>query len=105
MKDDYVSFEVCYWRKWWGLRNAFTGYLIGKYKFAEEPYEYVLDREDIMTLRDMLEDYSEETWDNDYWDYNDCTDTIKRQLAALKTLMREMTNFDECVSVVFYDSY
>lgn len=104
-KSNELVFDVLYWRKWWGMRNAFMCHLESKYDY--DLGRYPLDVDDVAELIFILENYTDEAhWDNDYWDYEDNIEKIRSDIAALKEIRTFMKiHSDTPVRFDFYDSY
>jgi len=104
-QSNELVFDVLYWRKWWGMRNAFTSHLISKYGYDLGRYQ--LDTDDVTELIFIFDNYTDKDhWDNDYWEYEDNVDKIKHDIEILKEIrffMRE--HHDAPVRFEFYDSY
>ena len=104
LKDD---FEVCYWRKCYGLRNDILC-IIGKRWYPDE-YEFKLTKNDIDNIIKLLGSYNEETWVDSIWEWTSDEDGwsysehIKRDIEDLKILRELMDKHD--LEVYFYDSY
>lgn len=118
-EEPCLNCELVYWRKWWGPRDEVMRVFRSKYNFEDEPYTINLDREDLQSIIEVLQDFnSAENWTDDggspVWAYEE--DGIKEQIDAdiqtlkdlrrfMKTdLYKEMTERDE-IEVYFYDSY
>ena len=114
-----LNCEMVYWRKWWGPRNETMEVLRNKYDFEDEPYKIILDREDIQSIIEVLEDFNNaDYWDNNdaspIWDYEEhgIKEQIDKDIQTLKDLRRfmktdiykQMAEHDE-IEVYFYDSY
>lgn len=110
-EDHSISFDIFYWRKWWNFRNYFINYLESKYKDISfnEGGKCILDKEDVIELYDYFDELDEECWDEEYWEWEDCADIVKRDKRALKDLRRIMRYIDKIpyatVTVEFIDSF
>lgn len=105
---NYLTDEVCYWRKWWGFRNDVVHYLCNKYDTDRETYEWELDKEDVLEIIDILKSWdNKEKWTMEsrsvwHWDYDHVSNQIHHHITSLRKMLREVTNDD---IVEFYDSY
>lgn len=101
------DFEICYWRKCYGLRNDILC-IIGKRWYPDE-YEFKLTKNDIDNIIKLLGSYNEETWEDSIWEWTSDEDGwsysehIKRDIENLKLLRQLMDKYD--LEVYFYDSY
>ena len=102
-KDDN-DYDLCYWRKCWGIRNA----IIRKFHFSDDGGEYKLDLEDIPVIIRILEGFcNSDTWENEgdsIWEYNDYIDNLITQIVNLKLFYKYWKNHPD-LEVLFYDSY
>ena len=103
-KELKYDFEVCYWRKCWGLRNDVL-YLLGQ-RFVDK-YEFDLSKSDVENIIKLLESYDAESWSCSIWDWNNeeypYSEKIQRDIENLKILRELMNKYD--LEVYFYDSY
>lgn len=107
---DWSNFprDVIYWRKWWGIRNNFVGYLKAKYKTYDEEYHWPLDADDIITLKQLLKNYLKPNapcistlWSNDELEHQ-----IKNDIVVCDILIKLFEDGRLYESdVIFYDSY
>ena len=105
-KNDYVDneVEICYWRKCWGLRNAFihTNFLV------EDPdtCEYRLSIKEVDYLRALIVTYLKhpEEWDNSIWSFDEIKHSLYDQRWNLFLLHFWMKKHPDA-EVIFYDSY
>ena len=104
-ESNELVFDVLYWRKWWGMRNAFMNHLESKYGYDLGRYQ--LDTDDVTELIFIFDKYTDKDhWDNDYWEYEDNIEKIRHDIEMLKEIrffMRE--HHDTPVRFEFYDSY
>lgn len=99
-KEHKYNFEICYWRKCWGLRNDIL-YLIGHR--WDEGYEFKLNIDDIDNIIALLKAYNSETWENSIWSWDEYEKYNKQYIKNLKELKNLMKKYD--LEVYFYDSY
>lgn len=103
-KELKYDFEVCYWRKCWGLRNDVL-YLLGQ-RFVDK-YEFDLSKSDVENIIKLLESYDAESWSGSIWDWDNeeypYSEKIQRDIENLKILRELMDKYD--LEVYFYDSY
>ena len=96
--------EVCYWRKCWGLRNAFIHTLF----LASDPdeWEFKLSINDVDFLRDLIKGYilNPDSWNDSIWEFSEVKHSLKRQWWRL-TVLRYWMKFHPDKEVYFYDSY
>ena len=102
-KDDN-DYDLCYWRKCWGIRNA----IIKKFHFPETCGEYKLDLEDIPVIIKILEGFCNsnnwEEYGDSIWEYDDYIHTLIEQIVNLKIFYKYWKKHPE-IEVYFYDSY
>lgn len=102
--DDPDEHEVCYWRKFWGLRNT----VVTEFHQESECADIKLDAEGIGRLRCILEEFLDREFYEDnadsIWDYEEyllhniyCCEN----LTWLQNFLEEHPD-EECY---FYDSY
>jgi hypothetical protein len=107
-KELKYDFEICYWRKCWGLRNDIL-FLIRKRWSPEEEYEFALTKNDVDNIIKLLESYNEDTWEDSIWEWTSEEDGwsysehIKQDIESLKLLRQLMDRYE--LEVYFYDSY
>lgn len=107
-KELEYDFEICYWRKCWGLRNDIL-FLIGKRWVPEEEYKFVITKSDVDNIIKLLASYNEDTWEDSIWEWTSEEDGwsysehIKQDIESLKLLRQLMDKYE--LEVYFYDSY
>ena len=103
-RTDHQEHDLCYWRKFWGFRNA----VVTEFCQESECADIQLDAEKVGKLRCILEEFLDREFYEDngesIWDYEDyllhnihCCEN----LAWLQNFLEEHPN-EECY---FYDSY
>lgn len=102
--SDPDEHEVCYWRKFWGLRNT----IVTEFHQTEECADVPLDAERVGRLRCILEEFLDrdfyEQYGDSIWDYEEyLIHNIEccENLAWLQNFLEEHPD-EECY---FYDSY
>lgn len=108
--DGMQNYEILYWRKCWGIRNAIIDYLITKH-----PMAYTIDNSDFsLNLADLGGIYgilcifnNEEYWKENadsIWEWKEFEAQLKTQLSNMRWLISyAMRNPD--ADIYFYDSY
>ena len=71
------DYEVCYWRKCWGIRNDIIDYLRNTYELQEELYEYELTLADLQAIYDILLSWYNKSKVDDKIDTNEVQEAIK----------------------------
>jgi hypothetical protein len=96
--------EICYWRKYWGLRNWFLKEAFPN-EFHNKSY-YKLDVEKVRILKRIIIYYLQhpEDWDNRYWEYKHAKHILYNQRWNLFLLIFWMLKHPDA-EVIFYDSY
>ena len=97
------TFEIAYWRKCWGIRQAIADVLHSDAEYVDAD----IDREDIPALIEALvpflgKDYWDENADS-IWEYDEQVANTRKVLINLFWLYTYMADHD--VEVHFYDSY
>ena len=99
------SYEVCYWRKCWNIRNCILEVVGGRFA-PEEQWRFPLTVEHIEDIIVILKSLNEENWDSFghcIWEWSEMRWTIREQIRNLTYLRRMMARYD--LNVYFYDSY
>ena len=102
---DYDYVDICYWRKWWGMRNKFLRAAYPNYKC--DNCEFDMGTREIRIMRSILIDYlvHPSHWDNDYWEYDKYTRKgLIGQIWSLYLLEFWYKRHPD-VKIIFYDSY
>ena len=98
------KYEICYWRKCWGIRNA----IMKKFHFEDGEYEFKLDKEDIpVIIKILLHFCNNDVWEdegNPIWSYDEIIETNINYIVALKQLIKYWDKHPD-LEVYFYDSY
>ena len=101
---DKQEFDICYWRKFWGLRNT----VVTEFHQTEECADIPLNAEGVGKLRCILEEFLDREFyeqnGDSIWDYEDyLLHNIQccENLTWLQNFLEEHPN-EECY---FYDSY
>lgn len=107
MKQDifhHVShtYEICYWRKCWQIRNAIFNIINPA---ADNDTETDCTVEDIVAIRKMLKTWNKKSWEatDPYWEWEDMKPVLKRQIRDLGKLIKAMKRYP--LRVYFYDSW
>lgn len=101
------EFEVCYWRKCWGIRREILKIVNPT---ANSGYDFIIDLEDIPAILRVMAKYL----DNEYWDL--CADSIWEYKEYIQHMIQQYINLkwlegywkdhpDDDIEVRFYDSY
>ena len=105
-EQDYNNgVEICYWRKWWGLRNQF---LCGAFpNYNSNQYEFRLTEKNVAYMWSIVNNYLKYPgdWDNEYWEYDRHIRQILYEQKWNLTLLRWWMQRHPDVEVIFYDSY
>lgn len=109
-KEDDNSFQICYMRKWWGVRNDMVRYLSTKYHNDNNAYEWILDEDDLNAFIDIYLSWNKEQWDEYgssiwYWDEDDIQSQIIEHIKKIRWVLKEITKHPGEITCVFYDSY
>ncbi len=102
---DYLKNEVdiCYWRKWWGLRNNIIRIL----HMDDETYERKLTRAEVGKISKLLYYFltrDVEGLNHEYWD-NEVTRKVAIESIWNLFWLRIYMRFHPKAEVYFYDSY
>lgn len=120
--ENEIEIEVCYWRKFWGLRNEYLYMNLLK----DEDYYYYNTIEQIKAVYSALKKYTDKNYwydnENNYiWDYYEYLPIIYENLGNLKMVENLVREFlrngfklrssedeyseDTDIEVYMYDSY
>lgn len=108
---DYDAYEICYWRKCWGIRDAILKVLDPKgIKQKEMEGYYDVEAEDIPALiKAMKPFFSKEYWDEhagSIWEFEEIFESQVRHIVDLQKLKEFLeTHKDQVIKCYFYDSY
>lgn len=117
---DYVDFyydsfeneyEVCYWRKCWGLRGHIFDIIdnAAKVEVDSGQYGYELIRADLVQIQQMLIDYLRypDRWDEEknYWDFDNVKEGLTQNIVNLGWMIDYMRLESPMAFVYFMDSY
>lgn len=107
-KNDTL-WDVCYWRKCWGLRDRILEVLKNKGSDDFEQYEFELMPDNLRAIRDILIDYLTRPflWDNEnrsIWDFKNMIDHLAQDVVNISWLINVL-ECDHKASAFFYDSY
>lgn len=95
------SWEVCYWRKCWNVRNDIFSVLACPRENNDGQYPVQLEHID--QIIDVLKSYNEDNWELSIWEFEEMKPHLKEQAKNLKKLKKLMEIYP--LSVYFYDSY
>lgn len=105
-REDPWKWEVCYWRKCWGIRSMILGNLF--VSTDAESYEYELEAKELENIaRDLAPFLDREYYEanaQSIWDYDEMRDHIIQDIINLRWLAWYMKQHPD-VKVRFYDSY
>ena len=103
---DYIKgeVEICYWRKCWGLRNAFL-----HHRFLNsdpDQWQFKLSVDDVDYLRALIVTYLKhpKDWDDSIWEFSEIKHNLRAQRWNLLLLHFWMKKHQD-KEVIFYDSY
>ena len=103
------DYEVCYWRKCWGIRNDIIGYLLETHKKQEDLYEYELTLEDLQAIYNILLSwYNKKKWKTygrSIWDWKTIKEQLRYDCNRLAYLIAKKEVYGDDLPVYFYDSY
>ena len=104
---DNLHYEVAYWRKCWGIRNAIIDTVLPE-PDTYDSYDIVLDEFDMKAIIKELKKFTKEAyWDryaDSIWEYKEFVNNQRKIIRNLKFVYWYM-KFDPQVHVYFYDSY
>ena len=104
-----LDYEVCYWRKCWGIRNDIISYLHNTHEIQEDLYEYELTLEDLQAIYDILLSwYNKKKWNESgrsIWDWKTIKEQLRYDCNRLAYLIAKKEVYGDDLPVYFYDSY
>lgn len=105
------EYEVCYWRKCWGVRNKIITEVFNEETYPDK-YEFEVMPDDVLKIIKVLKYYdNEKNWNDDnstiwYYKEDEIHKQIKYNLKKLKRLYRFLKKYlNEDIHCYFYDSY
>lgn len=105
------EYEVCYWRKCWGVRNKIITKVFKRERFSDE-YTFEIVPDDVIKIIKILKYYdNKKNWDRDnstIWWYKEdkIHKQIRRQIKCLRKLYSFLRKYHKKdVVCYFYDSY
>lgn len=106
LEDEY---EICYWRKCWGLRNRILNIISNAVGKDGEKCGYELIRADLVQIQQMLIDYLRypNRWDeeNNFWSFDDIKQDLMQNIINLGWMIDYMRLESPMAFVYFMDSY
>lgn len=112
MDEKTEELDLCYWRKYWSLRNEIVQRIhLYKPGDVEDDGNMKLDPEDVDAIRKVLINYLDRKYwedghDDCIWDYDEAKGNILNSIIILIWLADYMKlSKEEPVEVYFYDSY
>ena len=104
-----LDYEVCYWRKCWGIRDDIIHYLRETYKTQENLYEYELTLEDLQAIYNILLSwYNKKKWNESgrsIWSWKVMKKQLRYDCNKLAYLIAKKEVYGDDLPVYFYDSY
>lgn len=103
--NKYDEFEIIYWRKNWGLRDAIINYFDDKN--ACGVYEIDTPEQIDSIIQIILSFLDKDIWDEEgrsIWDFKDMKFTLHSDIVNL-LLMKEWIKTHKDIYIEFYDSY
>lgn len=97
-----LDFDICYWRKCWGVRALISKAIGGIVDCGDTP----LKREDIPKIITVLKSFNADNWDDlsdSIWEWEDHEEVNQGHIEDLEYLYDLMGEHD--LDVYFYDSY
>ena len=105
------KYEVCYWRKCWGIRDKIITEVFKRQRFSDE-YVFEIAPDDVIKIIKILKYYdNKKNWDRDnstIWWYkeNKIHKQIRKQIKCLKKLYSFLRKYHKKdIVCYFYDSY
>lgn len=110
LSDLPEALEVCYWRKYWYLRDEIVKYLEKVYPEVDtDNAYYVLNRDDISYIRHKCLSYLKGGMKaSTIWSRVEECGRLGESVAKLEALIDIVSNFEELneyFEIIFYDSY
>ena len=97
------NYEICYWRKCWGIRDA----IIKELKVNGNG-EFKLNKDNISAIINILVYFfDEKIWDNEansIWSFKEIRECLLKQISNLYNLLAYWNSHPN-LEVYFYDSY
>lgn len=104
-----LDYEVCYWRKCWGIRDDIIHYLHKTYETQEDLYEYELTLADLQAIYDILLSwYDKKKWKQSgrsIWSWKTMKEQLRYDCNRLAYLIAKKEVYGDDLPIYFYDSY
>lgn len=106
-EEDYCGLEICYGRKWWGLRSQILAEI--HWSESKDNYYFYIDtpNEVIHMIEIVASWLNEERWENEgssIWTYDEARPNLINWIINLAIIVGWMANNPDAY-LVFYDSY
>ena len=103
-ENNSYSYDICYWRKCWGLRNWFLREAYPNWDLDQ--YRFQMTEREVNILLKIIRHYLRhpEDWNDSIWEFDEIKPCLREQqwnLVLLRTWMRKHPD----AYVYFYDSY
>lgn len=103
------DYEVCYWRKCWGIRDDIIHYLHQTYEIQEDSCEYELTLTDLKAIYSILLSwYDKKKWEESgrsIWSWKTMKEQLRYDCNRLVYLIAKKEVYGDDLPIYFYDSY
>lgn len=101
-EDGFYQYDVCYWRKCWGLRNTIVEIL----EMDEHLYEKDVNLKNLSLISDAIYYILKEPdcWESSVWDIDEMTSHLAQDIININWLIKYLKNNNHAYCY-FYDSY
>lgn len=104
-----LDYEVCYWRKCWGIRDDIIHYLHKTHKIKEDLYEYELTLVDLQAIYNILLSwYDKKKWKQfgkSIWSWKTMKEQLRYDCNRLAYLIAKKEVYGDDLPIYFYDTY
>ena len=102
-KPEMPEWDICYWRKFWGLRDEIVAVIPNS---NYDGGEYDVSIKTLKRIQDIIYEQLKhpEKWDSPIWDFNEVINVLAQDIVNISWLIKFLRS-EPHASAYFYDSY